>query len=360
MRFPIQIELQCLRMICYSNLEQLYDLLAEIFFFGFSQGFSSTFIEERISNSQMFQHYLDRGDDSFLDNLGLKEMLSAIYPIDIMEDDLHHINTICMWLGEAYLRLYFKYHRSMSFLFLYLSLEKMSQMFSVYHEMDWTQLYQYFETLIDSKSMLSLLLKSRKMTAYQLSALSGISYQTIKNYTRSNRNIYNASFANISKISFILDVDIHMFDEQLPNVVDGSFLDLQIKDMVYLSFYGYHIVSYFDEDIGKGSYTYDAEHGMLTDSRHYIKAIVPRQANNQAIQLAIEDFLLDCKVFLQNVTLIIFIDDELDGFELNVTGFEKAFIITPQSLVSFHQDTYRVKMIPTYLHDSAIRLSQQK
>ena len=347
-------------MICYSNLDQLYDLLAEIFFFGFNQGFSSTFIEERISNSQIFQHYLDRGDDSFLDNLGQKEILSSIYPIDINDSDLHHLNTICMWLGEAYLRLYFKYHRSMSFLFLYLSLDKMSQLFSVYHEMDWTQLYQYFEALIDSKSMLSLLLKNRKMTAYQLSALSGISYQTIKNYTRSNRNIYNASFANISKLSSILDVDIHMFDEQLPNVVDGSFLDLEIKDMVYLTHYGYHIVSYFDEDIGKGNYAFDAELGMLTDNSHYIKAIVSSEANNKAIQLAIENFLLECNVFLLNVTIIIFIDDEMNDFELNLTGFEKAFIITPQSLVILHQDTYRIKPIPTYLHDAAIRLSQDK
>ena len=347
-------------MINYSDLYQLYDLLGEVIFFGFNKGFSSVFMEESISSSAMFQRYLDRGDSSFMNQLNHKVILSQTYPIEVIGDEIYQSNTICMWLGEAYLRLYFKYHRSMSFLFLYLSLEKMCQMFSVYHEMDWSQLYQYFETLIDSKSMLSLLLKSRKMTAYQLSALSGISYQTIKNYTRSNRNIYNASFANISKISFILDVDIHLFEEALPNNVDGTFLDLQIKDMEYLSRYAYHIISYFDEDIGKASYTYDNELGMLTDGRHYIKAIVPSKANNQAIQLAIEDFLLGCKVFLKNVTLIIFIDEEMDGFELNLTGFEKAFAITPTSFVSFYQNTYRSKMIPTYLHDAAIRLSRDK
>ena len=120
-------------MINYSNLYRLYDLLGEIIFYGFHHHFSSEYIEESIISSIVFKDYLDKGNDSFINNLSQKEVFQRTYGIDIEDDDFHKLNTISMWLGEAYLRLYFKYHKSMSFIFMYFTLDKMTNLFGVYH-----------------------------------------------------------------------------------------------------------------------------------------------------------------------------------------------------------------------------------
>ena len=344
-------------MINYSNLYRIYDLLGEIIFYGFHSHFSSEYIEESISSSIVFHKYLDKGSDSFINNLSYKEIFKETYNVEISEEDLHKINTISMWLGEAYLRLYFKYHKSISFIFLYFPLDKMTYMFGVYHEMDWPHLYQYFEDEIKKKSVLSILLKKRQITTYELSILTGIKYQTIINYTRSNNNIYNASFNNISKISIILNVDSNIFLEEINNYIDASYLDLQVNNTKYLTNYAFHIVSYFDKSVGENVFEYDTELELLKTDNYFFKALVT-SSNTISINNIVKEYQDKCLVNCNDTFLTIFINDDIDKIDIVKNNFKKIFVITPQFLFITENSKTRKEVITRLLHESAIRLSK--
>ena len=341
-------------MINGSNLYRLYDLFGEIIFFGFSNQLSSEYIEERISNSIIFKQYLDRGDDSFVDTLSQREIFAGTYNLDMKEEDLHKLNTICMWLGEAYLRLYFKYHKSISFIFLYFPINKMTNMFNVYHEMDWPHLYQYFESEIKKKSVLSLLLKKRQITTYELSVLTGIKYQTIKNYCRNNSNVYNASFNSVMKISSILHIDENVFMEEINNYIDNSFLDLEIKDIKHLTYYGYRVISYFDKSIGREEFIYDDKLEMLKSKNgHCIKILISKR---DAINDDIVSYQIKNPIDCNKIILIIYTNDEIENIVIEKHDFKKIFVITLQSLSLINSDSIKKETIPTILHNSALSL----
>ena len=343
-------------MINYSNLYRLYDLLGEIIFYGFHNDFSSEYIEESISSSIIFRDYLDKGSDSFINNLSQKEVFQGTYDIEIAEDDLHQLNTISMWLGEAYLRLYFKYHKSIQFIFLYFPLDKMTYMFNVYHEMDWSQLYQYFEEEIKRRTLLSILLKKREITAYELSILTGIKYQTIKNYSRSNNNIYNASFSNIAKIAYVLNVRNIIFMNEINNYVDSSYLDLEIKNIEYLTNYAYHIISYYDKTIGGKTFEYDTSLELARIGNHYLKAVVASSSDADSINNEIIDYQNNCSVNIDEVLLVIFIKSDIEKFDIIENKFNKIFILTPESLLWCDNKIIKKATITSGLHEAAIRL----
>lgn len=345
-------------MINYSNLYRLYDLLGEMIFYGFRNHFSSEYIEESVSSSIIFREYLDKGDDSFINNLSLKEIFQGTYDIEIAGEDLQQINTICMWLGEAYLRLYFKYHKTTAFLFVYFPLDKMTNMFGVYHEMDWTQLYQYFEDETEKKSLLLALLKKRRITAYGLSVLTGIKYQTIINYTRKNRYIYNASFGNVSKISAVLNVENSIFLEEINNYIDASYLDLEIKNIGYLTNYGYHVISFFDKNIGSQTFEYDGKLQISKSGNHILKTLIPSSPDIAQINDAIKKYQDRCPYNFKDVFLIVFVGDDIEKPSIMENDFKKIFIITPQYLFEIENERTKKKTISRTLHQAAMRLSK--
>ena len=347
-------------MINSSNLYRLYDLLGEMIFFGFANHFSSEYIEESVASSLMFEKYLDKGDDSFLNNLSQLEIFKGTYKnFEIIDEDLHKLNTISMWLGEAYLRLYFKYHKSISFIFMYFPLDKMSYMFDVYHEMDWTQLYKYFLEEVERKSVLTLLLKKRQLTAYELSVLSGIKYQTIKNYCRSNKSIYNASFTNISKISSIIKINSNVFMEEISNFIDASYLDLKTKNIEYLSNYAYHIISYFDKEVGEKDFKYDSKLEILKADETYLKILQLDTTENNEINNKIKEQEHNSKVKVSNLYLVFFVPVDLDELKILFNKFKKVFVLSPQSLVIVENGNISRVTISSLLHESAISLSKR-
>ena len=344
-------------MINYSNLYKLYDLLGEIIFYGFHNDFSSEYIEESVSSSIIFRDYLDKSNDSFINTLSQRDIFLGTYSIEIIEEDLHQLNTICMWLGEAYLRLYFKYHKSMQFIFLYFPLDKMSYMFGVYHEMDWTQLYQYFEEEIEKKSILSLLLKKRGITSRELSVLTGIKYQTIKNYSRSNSNVYSASFSNVSKIAYVLNVNSIIFVNEINNCVDASYLDLAIKNIKFLSYYASVIISYFDKEVSEAC-IYDDNLETVRIDNHFLKVLVSSSIDATSINNEIKEYQDKGSIDFSKTFLVIYIDNDIENIVIRNNKFKKVFVLTPQLLFICGNGANKKMMIPSMLHEAAIRLSK--
>ncbi len=344
-------------MINYSNLYKFYDLFGEIIFYGFNNHFSNNFIEESISSSIIFKNYLNKGDDSFINNFTKKDILKLIYKVDLNHVELDKTNTLSMWLSEAYLRLFFKYHKSMEFIFLYLPIDKMSYMFDAYHEMDWRELYDYFLELIEKKSALSLLLKDRKITIYELSVLTGLKKETIKSYSRNNKNIYKASFNNVLKITEALNVDCDVFIEEISNYIDASSLELQIKNIKYLSGYAYYIISYFDKSIGEKEFIYDDRLEVLKSDDLFIKVLVIDSIKMEYIKNEISKNQIQIDNLKTSVNYVIFTINDIDDINLVNFQFDKFYLITPSKIFFIDKKSCKVEKISISLHESAIKLA---
>ncbi len=345
-------------MINYSNLNKFNDLLGKLFFYGFSNHFSNIYIQESVSMSFIFKDYLDKGDDSFIDNyLDIDIYKKTYISFYIDENIIDKSNTLSMWLAEAYLRLYFRYHKAMSFIFLYLPLEKMIPLFDIYHEMDWHQLYRYFEDEISKTSLLSLLLKERNMNLKELSVLTDIKYQTLKNYTRNNNLIYNASFSNIYMISSILKVDLLIFAKKINNYLDASYLDLKLKIVEYLSFYGYRLISYLDKNEINEDATYLNQFDALKMGNSYIKTLVA--SNDDSIEETIHNFKGNLALKPRETYLVIYSEkDQLDESLIN-DSFKKIYVVTNKYFYIINKNKTKKEEIPSILHDSALRIAKE-
>lgn len=83
-------------------------------------------------------------------------------------------------------------------------LEKMLQYFKIYHEMNDLELINKFMEDDYPQSILRKLRKMRYLTVKELALTTGIPELTIKYYEKSNNNLFNASFENISNICKVL------------------------------------------------------------------------------------------------------------------------------------------------------------
>ena len=91
----------------------------------------------------------------------------------------------------------------------------MLDLYKVYHEMDISQLEEYFHDREKEETILRLLCKRHRCSINKLSKATGISVNTLNKYRSSDKSIYNASFQNIYKISTFFKTPISLFVEEI-------------------------------------------------------------------------------------------------------------------------------------------------
>ena len=82
----------------------------------------------------------------------------------------------------------------------------MSDLFPLYHEMDFSHIVKEFKRLFEQESVFSKLLKKYKYSLNKISENTGISYETLYSIKQRRREAEKASFATIVKISNVFNV----------------------------------------------------------------------------------------------------------------------------------------------------------
>ena len=168
--------------------------------------------QEKILSSELIKQY-ENGDDSGswldLETCFKENFHEAIMPKRYFVDDKFR------WVGEAYLQLFMHFKRSFAYIFAYIPLEEMVSMYDVYHEMWWDQLFIAFDSFRKNRSLLRILLKNKRMSVDDLSAKSGVNYNSIDRYARSDGYLSKASLDNIYHIAKALDVDVNIFVSEI-------------------------------------------------------------------------------------------------------------------------------------------------
>ena len=152
-------------------------------------------------------------DDYF--NKSILEMFESITSNTIREDDSFGIYNDAYWSGVSYFDLHLKTNKPFSYIFLKLPFEKMLDIYDVYHEMDFSSLYEYFQKLEQEKTILRLLCEQSHKSLSKISKATSISINTLSKYNASDEALYKASFQNIIKIANYFDVPISLFIEKL-------------------------------------------------------------------------------------------------------------------------------------------------
>lgn len=192
------------------NVKEVKELFARLFvlaiyhkinFLAFTKALEKSEFIKKIENGQY--------DDYF--NNSLQRIFFDITKRKIDGDNSFGIYNDAYWCGYSYFELQQKTKKSFSFIFLKLPLTKMIDIYSIYHEMDFSSLFNYFYELNKEKTILRALCEEKHCSLPKLSTSTGISKATLAKYNASDDALYNASFQNIYKISMYFEVPISLF-----------------------------------------------------------------------------------------------------------------------------------------------------
>ncbi|MBO4286264.1 MAG: helix-turn-helix transcriptional regulator [Bacilli bacterium] len=149
------------------------------------------------------------------DSTSLEELFFSLTKMELHEDNSFGVYNDVYWCGYTYFELHLRTKKPFSYLFLKLPLNRLLDMYPLYHEMDITQVENYIANREDENTIIKLLCKKKLVSMTKLSSETGISINTIKKYAASDTNLYAASFQNLTKIARFFDVPLSLFVEEL-------------------------------------------------------------------------------------------------------------------------------------------------
>ena len=173
-----------------------------------------TAFTDYLANSDYVKN-IEKGYLTDISDISVEEGYHSIVGNNIAKDDSFGIYNDAYWCGYCYFELFLMLRKPFSYLFLKLPLEKMLDLYNVYHEMDISQLVDYFHGKEKEETILRLLCKRYRCSINKLSKATGISVNTLNKYRSSDQSLYNASFQNIYKISVFFKTPISLFVEEL-------------------------------------------------------------------------------------------------------------------------------------------------
>ena len=150
-------------------------------------------------------------DPSF--NKPIDKLFYDITGFKVKEDNSYGIYNDAFWCGQNYFDLYLKIKKSFSYIFLKLPLETMLNIYTIFHEMDFSSLVDYFYKKCKEKTILRLLCEKTNKSLPSISRDTLIPLSTLKKYNISDEYLYKASFQNIAKLVTYFDVTYSLFKE---------------------------------------------------------------------------------------------------------------------------------------------------
>ena len=287
-------------MINVNDVPRISELFAAAFFYGFRFGYSVKSVEEKLLHSA-YMETLENGDASFLNRESVEAMVGKIYETEDASIDTLQINSLSLWLGDLYTKIFFSFHKSFSFIFLYLPLEEAIRMFPLFHEMDFSQALHYFEERTYQASILKLLLRQRKMRPWELSILTGIKYNTVVSYVRDNAFIYQAKADSVYKISHILGVKFNVFMETIPNFTNSEMFEFDKTNPAYRSYLGLLFAAYDSVALAARHFEYHPDSNDFHSENQILKVLwtsivsspLEAETENKEIEAIVQGYVKD-------------------------------------------------------------------
>ena len=149
-------------------------------------------------------------DNIFYDSL---EKIFVSITSKSVNDTSYGVYNDAYWAGVSYFDLHYKLNKSFSYLFLKVPIEKMLNLYPVYHEMDFSSLLEEFEHIANQKTILQLLCKRKGVLLPKVAKSIGVSASTLVKYMYSDNSLYKASFQTAIKLVNYFEVPVNLFVE---------------------------------------------------------------------------------------------------------------------------------------------------
>lgn len=175
----------------YFDYFKFVNTLSFVLSVGYHFKFSTKSIEKRIVDSKYFSNFLkdEKTSDMYKSDI---EIVKEIYPDITQKIEYVSYNEI-EWASMVYSYILDKTNLNFETLFIYLPIQKIYEMFPIYHEMDINKCLTYFNELRNI-SVISIRMKALKITNAELSAATGLSTSSI-NFLRNRKT-------DIKKVAF--------------------------------------------------------------------------------------------------------------------------------------------------------------
>ena len=200
-------------MINQASKDILCDKLGRLLDLAVSNKVHFQVITDVLAKSSLLKN-IENNNFYELENNDVTSLYNHYFGYTYFEDKINNFND-AYWCGQIYVNLFYKYNKSFSYIFLKLPLAQLLDMYSVYHEMDISSIYEVFEKQEKENTILDLLLKKHSMKSTELAKMTKIKINTLKAYKLSDINLYKGSFSNIHRIAMVLDEPDNLFLETL-------------------------------------------------------------------------------------------------------------------------------------------------
>ena len=192
------------------NLFRVEDLFARSFVVAKQLKINWQAFQEKLLRSDFLIFVEEERFDEFMESY--KENLCSLLGVaDFNEDSSKFVYDDAYWAGKMLFQLSRNLNTSISRILIKLSIEELLGLYKVYHEMNISELEEYFFEKDNKSSVLNCLSKKYSVSLKQLSEKLNINIETIRNYSRNDSYLENASFKNIYSIAKYFNVPVDLF-----------------------------------------------------------------------------------------------------------------------------------------------------
>ena len=192
------------------DIRKVKEIFARIFVLAFQNKMNLRAFTNNLERSELATKIEKSQYDDYF-NKPIEQIFFDITNKIIEKDTSFGVFDDAYWCGYSYFELQNRTNKSFAFIFLKLTLEKMVDLYPVYHEMDFSSLLQEFNQLNEEKTILRLLCEDKKCSLKKLSSEIEISKTTLSKYNASDEALYKGSFQAIYKIATYFDTPVSMF-----------------------------------------------------------------------------------------------------------------------------------------------------
>lgn len=283
-------------MISALEEEDIIKILALLLDYGIEHRYNYKNIEQRIINSKFIKDLENNEFDVNKDNEDYIKETYSVNQISLRDSDF----IMDSWFyAESYLKFFYKFKKSFSYIFLYFPIELMIEKYEVYHQMDYSQITDFFNKLTKKDTLLKMLCKTKKIKLTDLSRITDININTLKQYSLSNLKLYNAPYKNIYRLSQALNVNENIFLEELNIGEEYSWFYKEHKNLEFYSNLGMYFAFNYDNNLKRYNFIYNStENIFLGDS-----------FNLKSLDINLENIDVIKEYDAKNIYLVLFYND---------------------------------------------------
>ena len=192
------------------ELNNLRETFSRLFVLAVKNKINFKSFTNMLSNSSFIEAIeKDKYNDLF--NKPIEALLFSITGFEAKKDNSYGIYNDAYWCGQNYFDLHIKTKKPFVYIFLKLPFGELMNIYSIFHEMDFSSLVEFFNNKEKDKTILRILCEEKRCSLNDLCKATSLSINTLRKYNSSDDNLYNASFQNIAKLIWYFDVNYLLF-----------------------------------------------------------------------------------------------------------------------------------------------------